>query len=88
MEGQDWFEHSPDLLVAPVLAHDVSQIVLPTQESKADKLGSNSFLQRQGVMSFVKLGMRLGGAVNNSLFVTKHIALLSYRYTEIMENQL
>ena len=31
--------------------------------------------------------MRLGGAVNNGLVVAKHVALLSYRYTEIMEHQ-
>ena len=56
MEEQDWLEHSPDLLVAPVLAHDVRQIILPIQESKADELGSNSFthmMERQGIMPFV-----------------------------------
>ena len=65
MEEQDWLEHSPDLLVAPVRAYDVGLIILPIQESKADKLGSNSFMhmmERQGIMPFVYLGMRLGGA--------------------------
>ena len=34
MEEQNWLEHSSDLLVAPVLAHDVGWIILPIQESK------------------------------------------------------
>ena len=56
MEEQNRFEHSPDLLVAPVFAHDVSCVVFPIQESKPDKSGSNSFLhmmERQGIVSFV-----------------------------------
>ena len=44
VEEQDQFEHSPNLLIAPVLAHDVSGIVLPLQESKVDELGSNGFM--------------------------------------------
>ena len=32
--------------------------------------------------------MRLGGAVNNGLVVTEHVALLSSGYTKIMEGQL
>ena len=44
MEEQGWFEHGPDLLVAPVFAHDFSWIIVPIQEGKADELGSNSFM--------------------------------------------
>ena len=43
MKEQDWLEYSPDLLVAPMLAQDVSWIVPPIKEGEIDILQSNSF---------------------------------------------
>ena len=41
IEEQDQVEHGPNLLVAPVFAHDICWVVLSIQESKVDELGSN-----------------------------------------------
>ena len=43
---QDRLEYSPDLLVAPMLAQDVSWIVPPIEEGKIDILRGNSFMHR------------------------------------------
>ena len=39
----DRLEYNPDLLVAPMLAQDVSWIVLSIEEGKVDILQGNSF---------------------------------------------
>ena len=42
IEEQDQFEHSPDLLVAPVLTHDFGWIIFPIQESKLMNLEASA----------------------------------------------
>ena len=89
-EEQDWLKHCSDLLITLVLAQDVSRIVLPVKESKADVLGCYGFMHMvkwQCIVTFVKLGMGLGWTVNDSLVITKHVALLSDWDAEVAEGQ-
>ena len=72
--------HEPNLLVTPVLAHDISQIVLSWWKVKdGNNLSSNSpvnTMEGQCIVLLVELGMRHHGAIHDSLVVSKDITLV------------
>ena len=77
MIEKDRAEITPDLLVTPVLAENVSWVVDTIQVIHGNDLGCDGLtyaMERKGIMTFVELGMGNGRTVNHGLVVTKDIA--------------
>ena len=69
----------PDIPVSPVLAHNVHRVLLAWNVGKMNNPMGNGFpdkVEGQHVVPLVQLGMDLCCSINNSLIVTKHVALV------------
>ena len=76
----------PNVVVTPVLGDHVSRVDLSVDVEEGQDPMSNALsdaMKRQHDMPFVKLGMRVHGAVDDALVVTKHDALAVDRDTEM-----
>lgn len=90
---QQRLEHQqPSCLAGPMLAQEVSRVVLAAiEEVENNMLGSCSFsglVERQRAVVPVWLGMRLRGAVNDRLVVTKQVAIVSSRSAKASKSSL
>ena len=74
LEEQEWLEHLPYLLVTPVLAQNVGQIVLSWKVEGGDKFSGNdlaNMMEGQCIVPLVELGMRHHGAAKKVLLSLK-----------------
>ena len=75
----------PHLAVAPMPAQNIGRIELPRDVVEtADAFGDGftHTVEGQHVVTFVKLGMWLGGTVGDRFIVTKHDGLVSQGNTQ------
>ena len=72
-------EERPDLRVAPMLAEYISRVDFTREMEEDDDLGSNGFadtVKREGRVPLVELGMWNHRAINHTLVVSEHEALI------------
>ena len=77
---------APNSRVCPMLAQDICWVDTTWDVGKYQHLGSHSFantMEGQHGVTLVELGVHRVGTVDNSLVVSKHVGLVSDRYTEI-----
>jgi hypothetical protein len=87
LKEEKWLEVVPDFWVHPMFAVDISRVENTFKVMHLNELGIDGFanmMEGQCIMALVQLCMRDSQTVHNRLIVTKDVALVSKRNTEVM----
>jgi hypothetical protein len=85
---EEGLQQSPNGRICPMFAKDVGGVSGTCNMIESNESSCHSFpntMKGQSCMLFVELGMDPCGTVNNSLVVSKHLALLNNGYTEVVK---
>lgn len=71
-----------------MLTKNVRGVDTAIDESEIDHTGCNRFtdaMEGENCMTLMELGMYSGGTINNRLVISKHVALVSNRYSKVVQ---